>query len=74
MIVGFVTRNLYNMLFLASEKNPPLEEQLYLFMKRFRTQPSEFYGMDRTTRLNLYRREYKVVMEEYKKAKENETS
>lgn len=54
------------MLFLYSEDLPPIEEQLYLFMKRFRTQPSEFFGMDRELRLSLYKREYDLVKKEAK--------
>lgn len=56
------------MLFLFSEENPPIEEQLYLFLKRFHTQPSEFYKMDREIRLKLYKREFKLLEEEYKEA------
>jgi hypothetical protein len=71
IIVGFVHHNLRNILFLPSEKNPPIEEQLYLFMKRFRTQPSEFFSMNRELRLSLYARELRLVKEEYESAKNN---
>lgn len=52
------------MLFRFSEKNPPIEEQLYLFMKRFRTQPSEFYSLEKDVRLRIYQREWKLVVKE----------
>lgn len=56
------------MLFLFSEENPPIEEQLYLFLKRFHTQPSEFYKLDREVRLKLYKREFKLLEAEYEEA------
>jgi hypothetical protein len=56
---------LFRLVFFApSEKNPPIEEQLYLFMKRFHTQPSEFFAMERSLRLQLYARELKLLKEE----------
>lgn len=69
IINGFLYYGLDSMLFGFSEKNPPVEEQLYLFMKRFNTQPSEFYSLDRKMRLILYKRELSLVEEEYKQAK-----
>ena len=60
------------MLFLWSEENPPIEEQLYLFMKRFRTQPSEFYALERDLRLRLYRRELDLLQKEAAKMDELE--
>jgi len=53
------------MLFQYSEKNPPLEEQLYLFLKRFRTQPSEFFALDKDLRDSLYKREFALIKKEY---------
>jgi len=60
------------MLFRFSEENPPIEEQLYLFMKRFRTQPSEFFGLERKLRLSLFHRELRLLKEEYENAKKQE--
>lgn len=54
--------------------NPPIDEQLYLFMKRFHTQPGEFFSMDRRLRLNLYKREFSLLEEEYNRAKASEES
>ena len=56
------------MLFQSSEKNPPLMEQLYLFMKRFKTQPSEFYAMEREDRIELFNREVKLLQKEAEQA------
>lgn len=72
ILTGFVFHELYKMLFLHSEKNPPIDEQLYLFMKRFRTQPSEFFNLERDLRLSLYKRELKLVEHEYEQAKKLE--
>lgn len=69
---GLLHHNLIEGLFQASENTPPIIEQLYLFMKRFHTQPTEFYGIPRPTRLQLYRMEAKVVEYENKKADEIE--
>ena len=63
----------YKLLFRFSEKNPPIEEQLYLFMKRFRTQPSEFYSMDKQMRLKIYHREWKAVLKENEEAEKLKT-
>ena len=72
-ILGFSHHlELHNMLFLHSEARPSLEEQLYLFMKRFRTQPSEFFGLSRDLRLSLYFRELDMVKAEYKRIQEME--
>lgn len=56
------------LLFPPSEKNPPLREQLYLFMKRFKTQPSEFYALEREERMWIYKREYELVKAEAEEA------
>ena len=53
-----------------SIKNPPFEEQLYVYMKRFHTQPSEFYKMDRLLRLKLYTRERELIEHENKRVNE----
>lgn len=62
---------LHKLLFQYSEKNPPIEEQLYLFMKRFRTQPSEFYAMNKGVRERLFNREWRLVQKEAKEAERN---
>lgn len=62
----------YEALFQFSEEKPPIIEQLYLYLKRFRTQPSEFYAMDKDDRLEIYHREFKIVKEEYEKMKKLE--
>lgn len=72
IILGFCRDETYKLLFMPSESRPPIEEQLYLFMKRFRTQPSEFFNMDRTLRLSIYFREWELVKSEYEKAKKLE--
>lgn len=61
------------LLFHYSESLPPLEEQLYLFMKRFRTPPSEFYAMDREERLKIFHREYNLVKKEARRVEELES-
>lgn len=53
-----------------SMKNPPLEEQLYVFMKRLHTQPSEFFSMERGLRLRIYQRERDLIEYEHKKIQE----
>ena len=40
-------------------------------MKRFHTQPSEFFLLDRGMRLNLYKRELDLLEYEAKKAEES---
>ena len=72
IITGFSFQDLKELLFLWSEKNPPIEEQLYLFMKRFRTQPSEFYALDRDLRLRIYNREHELLKKEAEKMEELE--
>lgn len=37
-------------------------------MKRFRTQPSEFYALDKETRNWLFDREWKIVLKEAEEA------
>lgn len=56
------------MLFQYSEKHPPLEEQLYLFLKRFRTQPSEFFALDKDLRDKLYKREFAMLKREFEES------
>lgn len=65
IIIGFVEYQLTNGLFLFSEKNPSIKEQLYLYLKRFHTQPSEFFNMDRDLRLEIYQDEYALAKKEY---------
>lgn len=70
-IIGLVNREYGELfMFMPDYDRPPLEEQLYLFMKRFKTQPSEFYKLPTEVRLMLYRREYEVLMKENEKASE----
>ena len=71
-ISGIVFQEFYKMLFLWSEKNPPLEEQLYLFMKRFRTQPSEFFGMDWKLRRKLFFIELELIERENEQHRKNQ--
>ena len=69
MLSGLLYDDLIDiLLFPESEKNPPIREQLYLFMKRFKTQPSEFYALDREDRLWIYEREYDLVKKEAEEA------
>lgn len=68
MVSAITFGYLHKLLFHYSEKNPPIEEQLYLYLKRFRTQPSEFFGMDKTMRLNIFHREWKLVQKEAEEA------
>lgn len=63
--MGMVYLDFYHLLFPYSELHPPIEEQLYLFMKRFRTQPSEFFGMDYDLRMRIFFRELAIVKKEY---------
>jgi hypothetical protein len=56
------------MLFQYSEKHPPLEEQLYLFLKRFHTQPSEFFKLDKDLRDKLYKREFAMLKKEFEES------
>lgn len=62
---------IHKLLFQYSEKNLPIEEQLYLFMKRFRTQPSEFFAMDKKLRKKIFDREWRLVQREAKEAERN---
>jgi hypothetical protein len=64
-----VYQEFYKMLFLCSEKNPPIEEQLYLFMKRFHTQPSEFFAMEWNLRRNIFFKELELLEKEYEQHK-----
>jgi len=66
IISAFSHDGLDALLFRYSRKTPPLTEQLYVFMKRFRTQPSEFYNLERSVRLELYRVEAKLIEKEIK--------
>ena len=68
IVLRLFTEPITDMLFQPSEKNPPLREQLYLFMKRFKTQPSEFYALGREERLDLFNREVELMKRENEKA------
>ena len=71
IVSGLVFHNFNTALFLPTAKKPPIEAHLYLFMKRFHTQPSEFFLLDRSMRLNLYKRELDLLEYEAKKAEES---
>lgn len=66
MIYGISQYELWELFFQPSDKHPPIEEQLYLFMKRFHTQPTEFFNLDYKLRMAMYEREMLLIEHENK--------
>lgn len=56
-----------NLFFQYSYTLPPLEEQIYLYMKRFRQQYSEIMSMPIKLRNKLFLRELAIVKKEAEK-------
>ena len=56
-----------NLFFQFSEENPPLEEQVYVFSKRLKMQPSEMMRLKTAHRIKMFKYEIDLIKKENSK-------